>query len=172
MIEQQGQLVEYRDGRATVRIGAQSGCPACDAGRGCGAGLFNRLIVKRPFTIELTTTERPTVGEAVTVGVPAAAFLRLVAVTYLVPLLAGLVLAFVGHYLVTEIERGSIWLRDLGALAGALVGATVAVAASRKFSVGSAENVKIAFVRAGGSESGSNCRIEAVSGNRPSMDEV
>ena len=36
-----------------VRVGGQSGCAACDAGKGCGAGLFGKLLRRNPVELEL-----------------------------------------------------------------------------------------------------------------------
>lgn len=90
MIEQQGRVVGARNGKATVRLGGQSGCPACDAGEGCGAGIFGRLLRRREVEIELENPGRARPGEAVVVGMPEKRFLGLVGRLFAAPLLAGL----------------------------------------------------------------------------------
>jgi len=109
MIEQQGQVVELADGKARVRIGGRSGCPACDAGKGCGAGVFGRLLQRRPVVLELDNQVNAMCGQAVMVGLPEALFLNLISRLYLLPLLAGLGGAVIGHYL------GGAWAVSPGA---------------------------------------------------------
>lgn len=99
MIEQQGRIAEMSGTRLRVRMGGTSGCSACDAGRGCGAGIFGRLLQRRPIDLEFENQLGADVGQAVMVGIPESLFMRLVVRLYLVPLLAGLAGAAAGHYL-------------------------------------------------------------------------
>jgi len=124
MIEQQGRVVRVEGGRAWVRVGSTSGCSACDAGRGCGAGLFGRLLKRRPVELSLSNPDSLPVGQAVAVGVSEAVFLRLVFGLYAWPLLAGLAGALAGHQLSAYFgpERG---LQDLLTLAGLMLGAAI-----------------------------------------------
>ncbi len=119
MIEQQGRVVAVAGDTASVRLGGMSGCPACDAGRGCGAGVFGRLLKRRPVVLELDNLARAEQGQAVMVGIPEGIFLRLVARFYLWPLLAGLAGAVLGHYLSASWFPGPV-LTDLTALASGL----------------------------------------------------
>lgn len=120
MLEQQGQVVAAVAGRVSVRLGGRSGCSACDAGRGCGAGVFGKLLRNRPLILEFENHLHARPGQGVVVGVAEAWFLQLVARFYLLPLLAGLGGAAVGHYLSVKMQFDP-WARDLAALAGALV---------------------------------------------------
>jgi sigma-E factor negative regulatory protein RseC len=126
MLEQQGQVVAATDGRVSVRLGGQSGCAACDAGKGCGAGLFGRLLRRRPVELEFDNHVDARCGQAVVVGVPEQWFLRLVARFYLLPLLAGLGGAAVGHHVAVVLQMGSGG-RDSLTLAGAVVAGAVAL---------------------------------------------
>ena len=99
MIEQQGQAVRAAGARITVRLGGTSGCARCAAGRGCGAGVFGKLLRRRPVELEFENHLGARNGQAVIVGVPEALYLALVARFYLLPLLAGLAGAAIGHYL-------------------------------------------------------------------------
>jgi sigma-E factor negative regulatory protein RseC len=99
MIEQQGQVVSVSLDHVGVRLGGYSGCPACDAGKGCGAGVFGRLLNNRPVTLELSNELDSRVGQSVIVGLPETLLLVLVARLYLLPLLAGLAGAVIGHYI-------------------------------------------------------------------------
>jgi len=53
MIEQNVQVVRCAEERIWVRMGSQSGCTACDNGNGCGAGVFAKLLQRKPAIIEL-----------------------------------------------------------------------------------------------------------------------
>jgi sigma-E factor negative regulatory protein RseC len=118
VLEQQGQVIAAAGGRASVRLGGQSGCAACDAGRGCGAGVFGRLLRRRPVVLEFDNHVGARCGQAVLIGVSEQWFLRLAMRFYLVPLLAGLAGAAVGHHLSLMLQTGTAG-RDLLALAGA-----------------------------------------------------
>jgi sigma-E factor negative regulatory protein RseC len=126
MLEQQGQVVATTGGRVSVRLGGRSGCAACDAGRGCGAGLFGRLLRRRPVVLEFDNHLDARCGEEVLVGVSEQWFLRLVARFYLVPLLAGLGGAALGHHVSVMLLLGAAG-RDLLVLACAVAGGALAL---------------------------------------------
>lgn len=131
MIEQQGKVTAKADGRISVRLGASSGCSACDAGNGCGAGVFGRLLQRKPVTLDFDNTVGASTGEAVVVGLPESLFLALVLRLYLYPLLAGLAGAVLGHLLAGGLDWTG-WVVDLAALGGALIGALLALRLSRQ----------------------------------------
>ena len=89
MIEQQGRVVDATGARVRVRLGGTTGCTACDAGRGCGAGVFGRLLRRRPVELEFDNHVGAEPGQAVMVGLPESLFLALTLRLYLLPLLAG-----------------------------------------------------------------------------------
>ena len=99
MIEQQGKVVAVANGRASVRLGGTSGCTSCDAGRGCGAGVFGRLLKRKPVTLQFENRINAEQGQPVMVGIPETLFLRMIARLYLYPLLAGIAGAALGYYL-------------------------------------------------------------------------
>lgn len=131
MIEQQGRVVSTGRRMASVQLGGRQGCSACDAGKGCGAGLFGRLLRKRPVVIELENGVAAGCGQAVMVGIPESVFLRLVTRLYLAPLLAALTGAVLGHFLAVHWSLGAVG-DDLLTLAGALVAAAAAIYAVRR----------------------------------------
>ena len=133
MIEQQGQVVAAGGGHARVRLGGRAGCPACDAGRGCGAGLFGRLLRRRPLVLSLDNHLGVTTGQAVVVGLPEAWFLGLVARFYFYPLLAGLAGGAVGHYVCRVFDSGTA-VADLVTLCGAVLGAAMVFWRDRRLS--------------------------------------
>lgn len=131
MIEQQGRIVSLQGARARVMLGASSGCPACDAGKGCGAGIFGRMMVRKPLMLELDNPLKFNAGQAVMVGIPESYFLSLLARLYLLPLMAGLLGAVLGHSLADGLNLEWAY-QDLLALLGALFLGTLALLKNSK----------------------------------------
>lgn len=131
MIEQQGRIMSLHGARAIIMVGASSGCPACDAGKGCGAGIFGRMMSRKPLMLELDNPLQIKAGQAVMVGIPETYFLGLMARLYLLPLLAGLLGAVLGQGLAYGLNLGSGY-QDLLALMGALFLATLTLLKNSK----------------------------------------
>lgn len=127
MIEQQGLVVAVSGELASVRLGGKSACAACDAGKGCGAGIFGRLLQRKPVVLELRNGPGARVDQAVMVGLPEALFLRLVFSFYLLPLLAGLAGAAIGHY-VSVMMLANASASDGITLAGAVLASALVLA--------------------------------------------
>lgn len=126
MIEQNVQVVACRGGRIWVRMGSQSGCTACDNGNGCGAGVFAKLLQRKPVVLELEQNEsgvKP--GQMVTLAFPEQVYIKLVLASYGWPLLAALAGAFAGHGLATWLQLGPGSIDTLTLLVGLLSGAFV-----------------------------------------------
>jgi sigma-E factor negative regulatory protein RseC len=90
VIEQQGRVDAVEGGMAWVRVGGRSGCEACDAGRGCGAGVFARLLDSREARVRVPNSLHCAPGDPVLLGLPERTFLALVLRLYGLPLAAGL----------------------------------------------------------------------------------
>lgn len=133
MIEQQGRVVAVDSGEALVQLGGRAGCPACDAGRGCGAGVFGRILRRRAVVMTFDNHLEARAGQAVVVGLPEAWFLSLVARFYLFPLLAGLAGGALGHY-VSGLTDAGAGFRDLFTLTAALLGGAGAFWRNHKWS--------------------------------------
>lgn len=131
MIEQQGQVISASREIVSVRLGGTSGCPACDAGRGCGAGIFGRLLNRKPVVLDLSNGLDSRVGQAVIVGLPESLLLRLVLRLYLLPLLAGLAGAALGHYIAVR-NNAVDGMVDGFALLGAVLAGAMALAWNRR----------------------------------------
>jgi len=131
MIEQQARVISASPDRVVVRIGRLSGCTACDAGKGCGAGVFSRLLRRRPVTLELDNSLDSGVGQQVVVGLHESLLLRLVSRLYLYPLLAGLAGAVLGHYITVRMGAGAAMV-DIAALIGAGMAGAAMLARNRK----------------------------------------
>lgn len=125
MIEQAGVLTRTVGDRAWVRLGGQSGCPACDAGQGCGAGIFARLLRRQAQDVELHNALGARPGETVLVGIAESVYLALVLHAYGLPLLLGLAGAWISHQIGGAGQLQAAWL-DAVTLAGGLAAASLA----------------------------------------------
>lgn len=125
MIEQQACVVAVNGDAAVVETTRAEHCEACAAGRGCGAGLFVKLLSRRVTRLEVPNALGAAVGERVTVGVDerrlVQASLRLYG-TFLMALVGG---AAAGHAVAMA--------RDWPADPIAVVGAVVAIAGGMLF---------------------------------------
>jgi sigma-E factor negative regulatory protein RseC len=130
MIEQQARVTRTVGGTAWVSLGGQSGCTACNAGQGCGAGLFGRLLRRRAVELTLANGIEARAGQAVMLGMPESLFLRLVFRLYGWPLVAGLAGALTGHQVAKGFMAGQ-GAADLLTLAGMIAGAALTLAALR-----------------------------------------
>jgi len=139
-------VVWANDTRVGVRLGGTSGCSACDAGKGCGAGVFGRLLQRKPVTLEADNSVNAAIGQAVMVGLPESLFLALVVRLYLLPLLGGLGGALVGHLL-----AGNAGLSpantDLAALAGVVVGIGAVLWLNRRRQIEFPRSIAVHLVR-------------------------
>jgi len=131
MIEQQGLIVAVSGKTASVRLGGKSACAACNAGKGCGAGIFGRLLKRKPVVLELQNGPGARVGQSVMVGLSETLFLRLVFNFYLFPLLAGLAGAAIGHYVSVKLRVNST-ATDALALLGAVIAGVSALMWNRQ----------------------------------------
>ena len=131
MIEQQARVIRCQSDMAEVSVGAQSGCTACDAGKGCGAGLFGRLLQRRPVEISVHNGINAVPGQAVILGLPENLYLQLVFGLYGMPLLAGLAGAVVLFQVATGFGYSPL-IVDLLTLAGGLASAGLVMRFARK----------------------------------------
>ncbi len=106
-----------------MRIGGQTGCIACDEGKGCGAGLFGKLLNRKPVELTLQNRINAQAGQPVQLGLAETLFIKLVFRLYAWPLFAGLIGAIAGLKL-AENANVSLGAQDLATLAGALLAAS------------------------------------------------
>lgn len=132
MIEQNVQVVSCQDECLRVRMGSQSGCSACDNGEGCGAGLFAKLLRRKPVVLELARNElsvQP--GQMLTLAIPEQVYMRLVFDAYGWPLLAALAGAMAGNGVFAWLQFGPLMI-DVGTLCGGLLTAWLVVRLIKK----------------------------------------
>lgn len=123
MIEQNVQVLRCDGDRMWVRMGAQTGCSACDNGRGCGAGVFAKLVRNKPVILELARAGLEVeAGQMLTLAFPERVYLKMVFASYGWPLLAALAGALAGHGLGTWLKFGA-GLTDAATLLGGILAA-------------------------------------------------
>jgi sigma-E factor negative regulatory protein RseC len=120
LIEQQARAVKTENGFVLVQIGGQTGCTACDEGRGCGAGLFGRLLNRKPVELLLPNQGNVQAGQAVQLGLAESLFMKLLFRLYAWPLIAGLTGA-VGGFALASYLGVSAGAQDLATLSGAIL---------------------------------------------------
>ena len=133
MIEQNVQVVRCAEQNIWVRLGSQSGCTACDNGKGCGAGVFAKLLQHKPAIIKLPqqgVDVEP--GQMVTLAFPEQVYLRMVLIYYGWPLLAALAGAATAFGLGSRLQLGSVMLDIITLLGGVLAGG-ILMSVLRKF---------------------------------------
>ena len=122
MIEQNVQIVRCEHNTVWVRIGSRTGCATCDNGQGCGAGVFARLLERKPVVLELpVTNDDLRVGQMATLEFPEQLYLKLVMANYGWPLLVALLSAWGAFSLMSHFGSNGIFL-DLVTLAGGVLG--------------------------------------------------
>ncbi|MDX2429119.1 MAG: SoxR reducing system RseC family protein [Xanthomonadales bacterium] len=123
MIEQNVQVLRCENERLWVRMGTRSGCTACDNGKGCGAGLFAKLVRNKPVVLELARNELEVEsGQMLTLAVPEQVYLKLVFASYGWPLLAALAGAFTAFSIAAWLQLSPV-LVDAATLTGGILAA-------------------------------------------------
>jgi len=103
-------LVTAQERRVRVRLEPPGGCAACLAGRGCGAGLFVRLLPAQPAEITLARPDGLDPGAPMALAIDERALGRQAVAVY-----AGAVIAFIGG---VALATAAPWVSgDLAALA-------------------------------------------------------
>lgn len=132
MIEQNVQVLRCDKEALWVRAGAQSGCTACDNGEGCGAGLFAKLVQRKPVILKLARNEiRAEAGQMLTIAFPGRMYLKLVLASYGWPLMAAIGGAVAGNSLTlwAGLQPAAI---DAATLAGGVLAAWLAIRLFRR----------------------------------------
>lgn len=118
MIEQNVQVLRCSDEHLWVRMGSRTGCKSCENGKGCGAGLFARLLKRETVVLELARNGvEVEAGQMLTLAFPESVFTKLVFASYGWPLLAALAGAFAGYGAGIWAQSGPL-LTDVLTLAG------------------------------------------------------
>ncbi len=88
MIENLAVVVEKHGDCVRLSTASPTGCARCDAGEGCGGGVFGKLIASRLRGLELRDPQlNLQTGQFVMLGLEEGVFLRATILTYFFPLL-------------------------------------------------------------------------------------
>jgi sigma-E factor negative regulatory protein RseC len=123
MIEQNVQVIRCEGEKIWLRLGSQSGCSVCDKGNGCGAGVFAKLLQRKPVVLELpgrNIDAKP--GQMVTLAFPEQVYLKMVFAYYGYPLIAALVGALIGYSIGSELGLSAVMI-DAATLASGVLAA-------------------------------------------------
>jgi positive regulator of sigma E activity len=130
-MKRRGQIIHLDTQELTVRVG-RAGCERCEAGHGCGAGLFNRLLAPGYFDITLplsvmakqkfadqTEPDQLNVGQWLNLFIDERLMLQLALRVYGLTLLAFLVVAGLAFGL-AQLWLQGFWLDIVVLLSGLL----------------------------------------------------
>ncbi|HSH27635.1 MAG TPA: SoxR reducing system RseC family protein [Wenzhouxiangella sp.] len=117
MIWQLARVVALDDQRLTLAFSAPEHCRRCMQGRGCGAGVFGRLLSRRETRVSLPANLAVARGQWLRVGCEPVQLARAAVVYYGLPLLGFLAGAVNGHL---ALDGGAG--RDIAALTAGLAG--------------------------------------------------
>lgn len=135
MIEQNVQVLRYENERIWVRMGARTGCAACDNGKGCGAGLFAKLVQRKPVIVELARNGlKVETGQMLTLAFPEQVYIKLVFATYGWPLIGALTGALGGYSLGVWLQFNPLFI-DAFTLTGGIFAAWLVIRLCRTLNV-------------------------------------
>ncbi len=117
-----GKIISVRADTATVSV-ADTGCPRCAAGKGCGAGLLTGRPGSTEVELQLPPGHRYRAGDTVTLSIASSSLLRAALLAYGLPL-AGTVLALTVGWLVMAplSDFAGVLIALAGLLAGFIAG--------------------------------------------------
>lgn len=117
-----GKIISISAFTAVVSV-AETGCPRCAAGKGCGAGLLAGTGGPAEVSVQLPSGHRYHVGDAVTLSIASSSLLRAALLAYGLPL-AGTVAALTVGWLVMAplSDLAAVVIAGSGLLAGFIVG--------------------------------------------------
>ncbi|ORE86976.1 Positive regulator of sigma E, RseC/MucC [Oceanococcus atlanticus] len=119
MIENLAIVVERQGRRVRLAAASQTGCARCDAGEGCGGGVFGKLIRRRLQGLLLDDQGlNLETGQHVVLGIEPGIFVKATALIYLLPLLGLIGLAA----LLASLGANDAWIAGAG-VSGLIAGA-------------------------------------------------
>ncbi len=119
MIENLTIVVERQGKQVRLAAASLTGCARCDAGEGCGGGVFGKLIRRRLQGLMLDDQGlNLQVGQHVVLGIEPGVFVKATALIYLLPLI-GLITAAAA---VSAVGMTDAWV-SVGGISGLLAGA-------------------------------------------------
>lgn len=121
MIENIAEVVRQEHDHIWLQGTTISGCARCDAGRGCGGGIFGKLVRRRMAGFAVPADDwHLQAGDVVVVGLTEGVLLRATLLTYLLPLTLLFAGGVIGQLWFAR-EWASIALAGLGLVAGIML---------------------------------------------------
>ncbi|WP_051275627.1 SoxR reducing system RseC family protein [Aestuariibacter salexigens] len=99
MIEETATVVEVKKHTIVVEAAVKTTCGGCQANTHCGTGVVARALANKTQSLELACERPVSVGQQVVIGLPEAHLLGASLWIYVIPLLALIGAASVGHIL-------------------------------------------------------------------------
>ncbi len=106
MIEQTVKIVAIDGNEAWVESLTQTGCARCDAGQGCGGGVFSKLFGPKQYRMKIPNLLDAELEQNVVIGIPDRAMIMGSFLVYLMPVSGLIVGGLLGSYLDIEIFKG------------------------------------------------------------------
>lgn len=119
MIEETALIVNCDGEYADIETRPQGSCGGCASSGVCGVGVFSKVFGNRKTTFKIVNSINAKPGDQVIIGLQESTLSRVSAVFYLVPIVAMLLLAFLGKVL--SISLGYL-SHDLFETFGGIVG--------------------------------------------------
>ncbi len=128
MMREWATVVAWQDGIATLHTEAKTSCNSCQARKGCGSHMLNKLGPKNAHVMQIASSKPLQPGQRIELGIKESSLLGSALLVYMTPLF--------GLFLVSGLFQ-ALFSSDLatacGALLGGIGGFIVAKGVSMKF---------------------------------------
>jgi sigma-E factor negative regulatory protein RseC len=124
MIEQTVKVIAIEGKHAWVESLSLHGCAKCEAGEGCGGGIFSKLFGNKQFRMKIENSLNVDLHENIVIGVEDSAVTNASLLSYLMPLVGLSLGATLGHNVDTP--ESEFWT-----LIGSLVGISLSFLLAR-----------------------------------------
>ncbi|WP_337009590.1 SoxR-reducing system protein RseC [Pantoea sp. AS142] len=113
MMREWATVVAWQDGIATLHTEAKTSCNSCQARKGCGSHMLNKLGPKNAHVMQIVSSKPLQPGQRIELGIKESSLLGSALLVYMTPLF--------GLFLVAGLFQ-SLFSSDLAAACGALLG--------------------------------------------------
>lgn len=113
MMREWATVVAWQDGIATLHTEAKTSCNSCQARKGCGSHMLNKLGPKNAHVMQIASSKPLQPGQRIELGIKESSLLGSALLVYMTPLF--------GLFLVAGLFQ-SLFSSDLAAACGALLG--------------------------------------------------
>ena len=113
MMREWATVVAWKDGLPTLHTEAKTSCNSCQARKGCGSHMLNKLGPKNAHVMQIASSKPLQPGQRIELGIKESSLLGSALLVYMTPLF--------GLFLVAGLFQ-SLFGSDLAAACGALLG--------------------------------------------------